>query len=101
MRERTPTADPQAGLTVADLAARLRVSPDKVRAWLRSGELVGVNTTASLCGRPRFVITPDALGAFLARRSAATARPARRKRKRTGEVDYYPDTPAQAEGVAK
>src|SRR5689334_7248369 len=39
--------DEGAGLTVADVAARLRVSPDKVRKWIERGELVGINTAAT------------------------------------------------------
>ena len=40
----TPSADdtpnPARGYTVADVAARYRVSPDKVRGWINRGELI-------------------------------------------------------------
>jgi hypothetical protein len=80
-----------AGLTVADVARRYRVSPDKIRSFIRRGELVAINTATALCGRPRFVIMPEALAEFERQRLAGPPpKPARRK-KRTALVDYYPD----------
>jgi excisionase family DNA binding protein len=78
------------GLTVADLAKRLRVSQDKIRAWITRGELVAVNTAAALCGRPRWVIAPEALAEFERRRAGAPTPKTPRRRKRTNDVDYYP-----------
>ncbi len=79
------------GFTIADVAARYRVSPDKVRAWVRRGELAAVNTASSLCGRPQLRVTPEALAAFeRGRRAAPPPKPARRQRQRA-MVDYYPD----------
>jgi excisionase family DNA binding protein len=43
---------PPRGLTVREVARRYRVSPDKVRAWIRRGELAAVNTASTLCGKP-------------------------------------------------
>jgi hypothetical protein len=81
------------GLTVADVARRYRVSPDKVRGWIRSGELAAVNTAPSLCAKPRYVVTPEALERFEAGRQAATVVPKRMKRikRQAGAVDFYPD----------
>jgi hypothetical protein len=81
-----------AGLTVAELAKRYRVGEDKVRAWIARGELAAINTAAVLCGKPRWVVTAEALAAFERRRAAPapTPRPARKRKKRQ-EVDYYPD----------
>jgi hypothetical protein len=79
------------GLTVADVARRYRVGEDKVRAWIRRGELAAVNTAASLCGRPQLRVTPEALAAFERGRSAAPPPALPRRRKRTGQVDFYPD----------
>jgi hypothetical protein len=79
------------GLTVADVAARYRVSPDKVRAWIRRGELAAVNTADRLCGKPRFVVTEEALAAFEQSRNAAVPAPPKRHRDRKQTfVDYYP-----------
>jgi hypothetical protein len=80
------------GLTVVEVAKRYRVSPDKVRAWVKSGQLAAVNTTATLCGKPRWVILPDALAAFERGRSPAPLPRRPRCRRRTwGKVDFYPD----------
>jgi excisionase family DNA binding protein len=82
---------PAAGLTVEDVARRLRVGPDKVRGWIARGELKAVNTAAQLCGKPRWVITPDALAAFERRRTGGPAPKPQRRRRRSALVDFYPD----------
>lgn len=80
------------GLTVSDLAKRFRVSPDKVRNWIKRGDLSAINTADRRCGRPRFVVTVDALAAFERGRQAATpAAPKPSRRKRITGIDYYPD----------
>jgi hypothetical protein len=82
---------PASGLTVADVARRYRVSPDKVRSWIARGELLAINTASALCGRPRWVIPPDALVEFERRRSSVpTPKPVRRQRQ-SELVDFYPD----------
>ena len=91
-RRSAPDASPARGLTVADVALRYRVSPDKVRAWIARGELAAINTAAVLCGKPRWVVTPDALAAFERRRlGGVPAKPAQRRNRRPSLVDYYPD----------
>jgi excisionase family DNA binding protein len=82
-----------AGLTVAEVARRYRVGPDKVRRWIARGELAAINTAATLCGRPRWVITPEALAAFERGRAATTParRSTRRRRRRHVVEDFYPD----------
>jgi hypothetical protein len=99
-RNPTPPADPTCaaespealarGYTVADVARRLRVSKHKVLSWIRRGELAAVNTAAVLCGKPRWVITPDALAAFEQRRGGGPP-PKQSPRRRKPEVkDYFP-----------
>jgi hypothetical protein len=80
-----------AGLTTADVARRYRVGEDKVRSWIGKGELAAINTAALLSGRPRWVITAEALAEFERRRSGGPpAKPApRRRRKTIGTVDYF------------
>jgi hypothetical protein len=78
------------GLTVADVAVRYRVSPDKVRAWIRRGELSAINTSSAVCGKPRWVIPPEALAIFERRRAAAPPPKPLRRRRAGGMVDYYP-----------
>ena len=88
-----PPADAasERGLTVADVAKRYRVSPDKVRRWIVRGELAAINTAAVLCGKPRWVITADALVAFERRRASAPPPKPPRRRRRRDVIDYYPD----------
>jgi transposase len=80
------------GLTVREVARRYRVGEEKVRTWIRNRELAALNTAATLCGKPRWVITPDALTSFERRRTTTppAPKPPRRK-KRTGFKDFLPD----------
>jgi transposase len=81
-----------AGLTVREFARRYRVSEDKVRAWVARGELKAINTAAALCGKPRWVILPEALAEFeKARRGGPAPKPQRQRRRRAQEIDFYPD----------
>jgi hypothetical protein len=83
------TSDP--GLTVRDVARRYRVGPDKVRGWITSGQLAAVNTARALCGRPRWVVTAQALAVFEQKRGGGPAPKPQRRRRRNELVDYYPD----------
>jgi transposase len=79
------------GLTVRDVARRYRVGEDKVRSWIGRGELRAINTSSVLCGRPRWVIPPEALPEFERRRAGGPPpKPARRRRPPEIE-DFYPD----------
>jgi excisionase family DNA binding protein len=80
------------GLTVTEVARRFRVSADKVRTWIKRGELRAVNTADRRCRRPRFIVPVEALSDFERRRAAATPEaPKPPRRKRTNAVDFYPD----------
>jgi excisionase family DNA binding protein len=78
------------GLTVSEVARRYRVGEDKVRAWIRKGELRAVNTAAVLCGRPRWVISEEALAEFERRRSSAPPAKPPTSRRRNVIKDFYP-----------
>jgi transposase len=82
---------PAAGLTVRDVARRYRVGEDKVRAWIRRGELRAINTAMVLCGRPRWVVTHDAIAEFERRRAGGPPPKQPRRKKRTELIDYFPD----------
>jgi hypothetical protein len=82
---------PTHGLTVSDIANRYRVGADKVRSWIARGELAAINTSTVLCGRPRWVIPPDSLAAFEARRRGGPTPKPPRRRKATALVDFFPD----------
>jgi hypothetical protein len=74
------------------VARRYRVGEDKVRGWIRSGELRAVNTAAALCGRPRWVVPVEALAEFeKGRRGGPAPKAQRRRRRRPQEIDFYPD----------
>ncbi len=80
------------GYTPSELARLLRVSPDRVRAWIVAGELEAIDTAARGCGRPRYVVLPRHLAEFVRRRNAASPRTAqRRRRPQRAMIDYYPD----------
>jgi hypothetical protein len=87
------TAQRQAGpgLTVRDLARRYRIGCDKVRTWINRGELAAINTAATLCGKPRWVVTAEALAAFERRRAGGPPPKAPRRRRRQALIDFYPD----------
>ena len=83
---------PAGGLTVREVARRYRVGEDKVRLWIRRGELRAINTAAVACARPLFVIPPEALSEFERRRAGALPpKPQRQCRRKSGTIDYYPD----------
>lgn len=80
------------GFTVVEVARYFRVSPEKVRNWIRKGELAAINTTGVLCAKPRFIILPHHLAAFEKARSAGPPpRKPARKRSTKDEIDFYPD----------
>lgn len=84
--------EPARGYTPREVARVLRVSPDRVRAWILSGELGAINTAGRRCGKPRYVVLPQHLAEFARARSAGpTAKPAPRRRRPAGHIDYYPD----------
>ncbi|HTU19241.1 MAG TPA: helix-turn-helix domain-containing protein [Gemmataceae bacterium] len=79
------------GYTVPELARRYRVSEEKVRGWIRRGELAAVNTASTRCGKPRFVVPAEALQDFERGRNAAMPKPAKKRRRMKVAVDYFPD----------
>lgn len=56
-------------LTTTAAARQLKVSPDKVRAWIGSGELMATNVAAKGRARPRYRIDRAELLEFQKRRS--------------------------------
>lgn len=55
---------PTETLTPPQVAKRLRVSADKVLAWIRSGELRAVNVASPDAKRPRYRVTTEDLAYF-------------------------------------
>jgi excisionase family DNA binding protein len=86
-----PAPAPACGFTVREVARRYRVGEDKVRAWINRGELRAINTAAVLCGRPRWVVPPEALAEFEKGRHGGPApKPQRRRQRQRQVVDYFP-----------
>ena len=80
---------PARGLTTRDVARRYRVSEDKVRAWIRCGRLSAINTASAKCGKPRYVVTPEAIAEFERVHSAAAPPRAVRRRRQPAVIDFY------------
>ncbi len=57
-------APPNQPLTVPEVAKFLRVRPDKVLSWIRSGRLRGYNVAEKENGRPKYRVNPEDLEAF-------------------------------------
>jgi hypothetical protein len=91
LRDRPEAGRPASGFTVADLCRRWKVGADKISAFLRRGELVGVNVATNLSARPQWRITLGSVEQFERRRSSAPLPKQRRRRKQIDEIDYYPD----------
>ena len=87
---RTKRASFTPWLTATQVARTLRVNSDKIRSWIRSGELVAVDVSQSPGGRPRWRITPDALDKFAERRAAVVApRSVRHRRGRDDVTEFF------------
>jgi excisionase family DNA binding protein len=65
LRECRPTPRPDQPLTVPEVAKLLRVSPDKVLSWIRSGRLRGFNVAETETSRPKYRVSPEELEAFI------------------------------------
>jgi hypothetical protein len=79
------------GFSVADLCRRWKVGADKIHAFLRRGELIGVNVATNLSARPQWRITWESVDLFEKRRSSAPPPKPPRRRRQSALVDYYPD----------
>jgi excisionase family DNA binding protein len=87
---------PNRPMTVPEVAKLLRVSPDKVLSWIRSGRLRGYNIAERENGRPKYRVNRDDLDAFANRRSVvrppSTGRPVGSRRGRFADLpDELPD----------
>jgi hypothetical protein len=85
------TATQYAGYKPRDLCRRWRVGLDKIMVWIRRGELRALDMSSSRSGRPRFVVTAEMVAEFEARRATTPPPKPVRRKKRTDEVDFYPD----------
>jgi predicted site-specific integrase-resolvase len=74
--------------TAPELAKRWRVSPVKVRSWIKSGQLESFNTSDA--DKTRFRISEEAVQKFEAARSqsSTTKAPRRKRSERTTPKSY-------------
>ena len=86
----TSTTEPR-GVTPNELATLLRVSINKVLTWIKAGELPAINTASRQGGKPRFVVLPHHLAEWEKTRRPVAPMPRGRRKKRTVEIDYFPD----------
>lgn len=76
-------------LTIAQAAERLGVAPGKILGWIASGELAGIDTSATRNQRPRWRIDPNEFDRFLvARRSVPPPKPTRNRRTMANVTKY-------------
>jgi transposase len=78
-------------MTVKDIIARYCVSEGTVLAWIKRGELRAINVGRQAGSKkPRWRITPEALGAFEQLRTPSPPVPRMRRRKRPVDViEFY------------
>jgi excisionase family DNA binding protein len=82
-------------MTPNELARYLRVSPDSVRSWIKSGRMKALNTASARCAKPRYVILPHHLAEWEQSHSAIEPElaPRARMRRRAEIKDFFPDLP--------
>lgn len=68
-------------LTPPEVAKLLRVSPETVLGWIRSGELRAFNVASRSSMRPSYRVDPDALEQFKKLRQVISPPPSSRKRR--------------------
>lgn len=90
IREALKDVPPRNGYSVADLAARWRIGPDKINGFIRRGELLAVNVATHTSARPQWRVMPEEVAKFEARRTSAPVPKPTRRRRRTGDVDFFP-----------
>ncbi len=86
-------------LTPPMIAARLRVSSQKVLGWIRRGELRAFNLSDS--HRPLYRVNPDDFDAFLEQREVQPPAPAERRRRRDRAPEGGPLDPELGKELAK
>lgn len=91
IREMLASVPPKRGLTVAEVATRHRVGEERVRGWIASGALRAINTADVACGKPRYVILPEALAEFEQSRTAGPPpKVPRRRRRPVAGREWFP-----------
>lgn len=86
-------AKEQVYFTPLEIAARLRVGLDKVKGWIKSGELKAVNAASGK--KEKYRIHRDSLAKFEELRTvspvAASVAASRRKRLAKPKINFFPE----------
>lgn len=92
MRDRQAISAPMQLLTAIEAADLLKVKPDRVRAWIKSGQIRGIDLSSNPgTGKPRFRVSESDLQAFLQTRAVTPdTRPKRRRRRNEDVIDFFP-----------
>jgi len=91
--------EPAVMLSVPEVAHRLCVKADLVRAWIGRGELVGVNVADRARGRPRWRIAREELERFIrARQSVPAPKIGRRSHQEDEQVFFSHGRPVMTAG---
>jgi hypothetical protein len=75
--------------TPPEIAARWRVSEDKILNLIRTGRLRAFDVASPGSTRPRWRVPLDALLAFEAGRTPAASAPKKRKRREAGVIEFF------------
>ncbi len=76
--------------TPSQIARKYGVGVHKVLHWIGTGELRAINVATNVVGRPRWVVTADALADFERRRSAQPKpAPRRHPRKKIDVIEFF------------
>ena len=76
-------------VSVRQAAERLGISQRAVTSLIALGELPAFNVSLRTASRPRWKILPEALEAFIARRTHKAAAPRRRRRKPSNVKQWF------------
>jgi hypothetical protein len=80
----------ESSYSIAEVAAKYAVTVATVLAWVKGGELVGINVSRSAKSRkPRYRITAAALAAFEAARTPTPPAPTTRRKRGGGYVPTF------------
>ena len=78
--------------TPPEIARKWGISVDKILTWIRSGELKAINAATRLGGRPRYLISLEALDSFERSRTVAeqpSSKPRNSKRSNQDVIDFF------------
>ena len=80
-------------MTAKEVAERLQVKSDRVRGWIRSGQLRGIDLSSNPgTGKPRFRVSQSDLEQFLTNRKVLVQEKPQRRGKQSNPdvIDFFP-----------